>query len=516
MCSRIGLTAALAAALALSGCVDCSNPSRRIDLLCGGQGTPAPVGDPTLPSACQPRAVMPEFFQLIDNDDPSLAGLRQAVADLGTPVCLDTQSRACTSDDDCQIGHCTQGLCPCVTSDSPLDDVIGLALRGMATIAVDPPEPGAPASPPPGCLSAQAAAALPINQRNRMCELRRTLDVLLEQNGGAKVIDDPQVQKVLVSLLNYVQGKGPDGQTHYDLLTPIGRMAKADNQWCDPAALWALLDHALGYLTPQSASALLSSVQTLLADPYTRTFLASLNAGGASSQGRDAIIVLINTLSPSIYTAPNGAAALSAINTLLSSLVFDTTGVPQQFKDEVRAVIGVDPNTNQCPAPGAASRGGLCDLLSDQAGLFPPLASVLQCASSPLIRCIDPARCDPSHDNQLIGALYDVIAPPEAQGGIDLATLVGALRTLTSRDQTGQTGRTLRLIVQGIEGSPDPNDLHLARDAVVSLAADALTAEEGKKLLPALSVLIQDQVVPELLSFLQDILCTCKPPPTSN
>ena len=108
--------------------------------------------------------------------------------------------------------------------------------------------------------------------------------------------------------------------------------------------------------------------------------------------------------------------------------------------------------------------------------------------------------------------LYDILSKPEAQGGVDLATLVGALKTLTTLDQTGQTGRTLRLIVQGIE-QPDADGNYSARDAVSGLMADALTAEEGQKLVPALSVLIEKQVVTELFSLLQDLLYTCKPPP---
>jgi len=116
----------------------------------------------------------------------------------------------------------------------------------------------------------------------------------------------------------------------------------------------------------------------------------------------------------------------------------------------------------------------------------------------------------------LIGALYDILSLPEAQGGVDLSTLVGALKSLTTLDQTGQTGRTLRLIVQGIEGSPDPNDPHEARDAVASLAASALTADEGQKLLPALGVLIDKQVVGEFVSLLHDLLYTCSPPPAAH
>jgi hypothetical protein len=483
--------------LAGAGCSaqDCKNGFLDKLSLCGGQGDPAPPEpSPALPSACQPRAVMPQFFALIDGKDPSLAGLREAVADLGRPICLEPKNRACTGDGDCAVGRCSAGLCPCVTQYSPLTDVLGVTLRAMATIATDKPEPGAPLEPKPGCLTAAQAKDLPVAKRNRMCELRRTLDVLLQQNGGSNIVNDPSVKKVLISLLDYVQGK-TDGKEHYDLLAPVGRMAGAHTAECDPAALWTLLDNLLGYLTPATATAQLGAVQALLKDLYTKQFLTMLSGGGGA-QGRDSVIVLAHALSPSITAAAHGSDALAAVkNQLLDPFVYNSTSAPQAFKDEVKAVMD-----------GAGA------MLADPTGIFPPLQKVLACAASKPVRCIDAAACT-NHDDELIGALYDILSRREDQGGVDLATLVGALKTLTTLDQTGQTGRTLRLVVQGIEGSPDPNDPHEARDAIAALAADALTADEGQKLLPALSVLIEKQVVTELLSLLQDLLYTCKPPP---
>ncbi|MFN2548732.1 MAG: hypothetical protein ABR567_15000 [Myxococcales bacterium] len=490
------ISAALAAGLFASGCTDCksmkANGSAFAGLLCGGEGIDAPQPDTPPLSLCQPREVMPVFFSLIDKNDPSLAGLRSAIADLGTPVCLVPKDRTCTSDDQCAIGHCTSGLCPCQTSYSPLTDVLGISLRAMATIATDPRETPDPAVPAPGCLSAAAAQDLPVEKRNRICELRRTLDILLEQNGGSNLVNDPQVRKVLLSLLDYVQGKtDPDRQTHYDLLTPVGRMAAADTNVCDPAALWTLLDETFGYLTPQTAGAQLGAIQTLLADPYTKSFLANLSGGGGAD-GRDSMILLAHGLMPSITGAPNGAAALQAVRNLLPTL---TNGAPQSFKDELNAVLD-----------------NAAGMLADSTGIFPPLQKLLACAGSPQVRCANPSSCS-NRDDELIGAVYDILSRPESQGGVDLATLVGALKTVTTLDQTGQTGRTLRLIVQGVEGSADPNDPHEARDAVSALMADALTVREGEKLVPALSVLIEKQVVTELFSLLQDLLYTCKPPP---
>ena len=490
--------AAAAGLFAGAGCgsLDCksmkSNGSTFAGLFCGGAGVDAPVPDTPALSACQPREVMPVFFSLIDQNDPSLAGLRAAVADLGRPVCLVPKDRTCQSDDQCAIGSCTNGLCPCETSYSPLTDVLGVTLRAMVTIAVDPAESSV--GPAPGCLSAAQAKDLPIEKRNRMCELRRTLDILLQQNGGSTLVNDPQIHKVLLSLIDYVQGKtDPDHKTHYDLLTPIGRMAGADTASCDPAALWTLLDKMFGYLTPQIAGAQLGAVQVLLSDPYTKQFLANLSGSGGA-QGRDAMILLFHTLAPSITSAANGAAALSAVDNLLNGLVYGSSSVPQSFKDEVKAVMD-----------------NASGLLADSTGIFPPLQKMLACAGSAEVRCVDPSSCS-THDDELIGALYDILSKPEASGGVDLATLVGALKTLTTLDQTGQMGRTIRMIVQGIEGSPDPNDPHEARDAVAELASSSLTAEEGQKLLPAVGVLIEKQVVTELFSLLQDLLYTCKPP----
>src|SRR5262249_24585789 len=117
---RAALGAGLAIGLCASGCTDCksmkANGSPFAGLLCGGEGVDAPQPNTPPLSLCQPREVMPVFFSLIDKNDPSLAGLRGAIADLGRPVCLEPKDRTCARDDPCAIGHCAGGLCPCQTS----------------------------------------------------------------------------------------------------------------------------------------------------------------------------------------------------------------------------------------------------------------------------------------------------------------------------------------------------------------------------------------------------------------
>ena len=500
--SLAALAAAAAVCAGLAGCSDCksmkANGSALSGLVCGGEGTDAPEPPKVVPSACQPRAVMPTFFKLIDNNDPALAGVREVVKDLATPVCQ-VERASCASDDQCEIGNCINGACPCTAEYSPFANILGYTFGGLATIANpvnNPPEPGAQGTP--GCLSAVDAANLAPEKRNRICELRRALDVLLQQSGGQKLLDDPDVHAVVIALLDYVQGKPPFTAAHYDLITGIGRMAGADSSVCDQGAGWSLIDNLLGYLTPAVAQAQLAAIQTLLADPTTRQFLLNFAQGG-SAKGRESVIVLVHALTPSLLAAKSGADVIATLKPVLDQI--DNGNFPQTFKDEVHAVVD---NTSALLAP--ATR------------VLPPLQKVLACAGSAAVRCPDPASCN-KNDDELIGALYDVISLPQTSGGIDLSTLVGALKKLVTLDATGQTARTIRMVVEGIKGSDDPTEPHEVRDAVAALTRQALTAAEARKLVPAVELLIDRKVITELLSLFQDLLYQCtqpQPPGTSK
>ena len=96
-----------------------------------------------------------------------------------------------------------------------------------------------------------AAQGVPPAQRNRLCELRRALDVLLS-NGGRGLLSDPRLKQVALSFLRYIEGTTPAarGTAHYDLFTTFGRMAQNPGI-CPTASLYVLLDRSLAHLTPQ-------------------------------------------------------------------------------------------------------------------------------------------------------------------------------------------------------------------------------------------------------------------------
>lgn len=472
---------------AFAGCstADCrsmkSGGSFMGDLVCGGQGTDAPEPDAAKANACTDvRQVMPGFFKLLEDPAKPLANLREAVKIIGTPVCMKPR-RACTSSEQCiEGGDCgADGFCPCAQSYSPLADLLQITFRGLAAIAKDRDEPGAVGG---RCLSAAAAASLPPESVSRMCEVRRMLDVLLQQHGGQRVLDDPNVKAVILNLMAYVEGK-TDGKEHYDLFTTLGRMAQNPGI-CSPADAYDLLDRTLAFYTPAKAAQDIGAIQELLADPLTQRFLAGLSNGGAAP-GRQTVIVLAHDLLGAITSARSSNEATAQIKMLLDQLVYPylQQNFPAAFvtkvKNAVNAAIGPD------------------SLLSEKAGVFPLAQRLLVCASNPIV----------DKDGELIGAIYDLLSRDQANGGLDLAPLFGALKTLMTLDTTGQVTRSLRLLIRSARNDDD------ATDAVRALLAQVLTAETGEKLLPPVDALVRNQVLGEVLTLLNDLLYSCQPHP---
>ncbi len=479
---------ALASGIALGAAAGCSTADCKSmkgsgsalgDLVCGGQGTNAPEPDAPLPNACTDiKLVMPGFFVLLEDPTQPLASLREAVKTLGTPQCLDRQHQSCTADTTCPVGDCgADGFCPCQTTYSPLSDLLVITFKGLASIASTVAEPGAPGGS--FCVTpAQAALLLP-SQINRTCEIRRLLDVLLQQNGGQTLLNDPNVQSVVLNLLRYVEGK-TDGVPHYDLFTTLGRMAQNPGI-CAPSDAYNLLDKALLYYTPAKAGADLGAIQDLLADPLTKQFLAGLSTGNGTAAGRQSLITLVHDLVGTITSADSGEHATAQIDNLLSKVVYPyiEQHQGQAFEAKVKKAV-------------AAFEG----LLSTPAGVFPFLKPLLTCINNPVV----------DNNGEPVGALYDLVSLQSTTGGIDLATLVGAVKTLVTLDPTGQVSRSLRLIIEGAR------DDDAATEAVRALLGQVLTPGLAQKLLPPLDVLVQKQVLGEVITLLDDLLYKCTPP----
>ena len=496
--SALALACAAAAVASATGCSQSQckdmkgSGSALAGVFCGGAGDDA--AEPAVqPAVCsEPHQVMPAFFALLADPARPLGGLRLAVAALGASACLDPiANRRCTvgdGDHPCEFGDCApdpaspaQGLCPCINGTNPLGDLLVVTFRGLAAVA-DPNKPAEPGAVAPSHCAADPSV-LTDATRNQLCEVRRTLNFLLDK-GGARLFDDPAVVATIKALLDYVQGIGYAG-AHYDLFTTLGKMA-ANPGICQPATAYDVLDKALLYLTPARASNLVGDLQTLLADPQTKVLLGNISTSGGAT-GRASVITIAKSLLPGLIAAKDGEDALSAIDNLAQQLVYGSTNYSAAFKSEVQAVLG-DVHAILCG--GKAACGGL------DTGIFPDAQLLLKCLSSP---GVDP-------DATLVGALYDLLSlKPLAAGapGVDLPTLLGAVKLVIDLDPSGQTVRLLRFIIASLEGNEQ------ATEAVRGLLAEALTPEVGKNLVPALSVLVEKKVLGEVLALLQEILSSC-------
>ncbi len=489
-----------------------ANGSAFASIFCGAEGEAAPQATDGGPNACSDvTQVMPEFFALLDGGQ--LAGIQEAVTQIGQPTCADTvSSRHCTADTVCAIGVCdtSTSLCPCQHEYSPLGDLLETLFTGLAAVSNPsaPPEPGAVA--PSKCVDAITASALPASQRNSLCELRRTLDFLLNQNGGNQLLNNPQVTSVLVALLNYVQGNyaasstDPHPAPHYDLFTTFGLMAQNPGV-CDPAVTYDLLDKLLAYLTPPRANKLIGDLNAVLSDSTTESLLLALGGNVSDPAGRrKAVVTLLLTFLPGIQAATSGADALSSIDNLLVSLVYRSTSFSDSFKAEVRTLLVdlgcADPNgVGTCSVPNDSVMGG--GVLGPDAGIFIDITNASQ--QTGLLWCL--SFVDPK--GNLVGALYDLVSLSTSGGsGINLNTLLGAVQQIVSLDTTGQGVRTLRMVIQAL--AADAN----ATEALRQLLAQALTPQVGQELIPPLASLVQHQVLGEILGLLQDLLYSCSPP----
>jgi len=533
----LGVLGALAPACSQQSCSDMKSNGSFFSFFCGGEGDLAPEAADGGPNACSDiKQVMPEFFALLEANQ--LNGIKQAVQDIGAPTCADPlNQRHCTEDTVCVLGYCdtTSNLCPCQHFYNPLGDLLQTTFTGIATIASPskPAEPGAIS--PSKCLSPAAAQQLywlNPSALNPLCEVRRTLDFLVNQNGGAKLFNDPAITAVLISLLNYVQGDytPPSGQTattHYDLFTTFGLIAQNPGI-CSPANTYDLLDKVLLYLTPARGTRLINDLTALLNDPKTVGLLNTLGGGTNTDPAarRQAVVTLLLTFLPAIQSAQQAAdyldangihrsGALSIVENLIVN-VLHLYGSPSgpstystQFQNEVRTLLrdlgcADAHNAGTCSLPQDLTLDAVMGtgVLGPEAGLFPDLAD----PQNGLLQCISASSVDPT--GKLLGALYDLITlqSTAAGGSVNLATLLGALQELLALDPTGQTNRTLRLVIEAIASDPT------AVDALSQLLAKTLTPTVGAELIPPLSQLIQHRVVGEILSLLQDILYSCLPP----
>ncbi len=115
----------------------------------------------------------------------------------------------------------------------PINDILRAVFRTLDGFARKPAEPGAPAGQycvptAPLALNPDGGAPIsvqqpPLTRANELCEMRRSLDLLVHQGKGIEAIK--LIEPQLLAVLEYLIGQGKDRTPHYEVSAVLSKMA---------------------------------------------------------------------------------------------------------------------------------------------------------------------------------------------------------------------------------------------------------------------------------------------------
>ncbi len=433
---------------------------------CGADQLNAPANPPApTRNTCPPaEQVMPNLFALLDNPAQPLAGLREVISSLAAG----------------QAGR---------PGGNPLGTVLDDAVKGLAEFADDPYEAGATrclATSPelPLCgIGGEAAEAC----ENRLCVLRRALDFGLRDQAASKAIAD--LEPLLGTLLGYMSNTGPaaTGQEHYEVIDVFSRTA-SNGELCSPANLLDVLDGVIVYFRPTTACGTscvgfraLNDLIALLSDPALQQFLQSYEQQQNGAQGRSAIQALFGLLENALANTPEDSHYFDGVQTLINDLDQFFASDPATYgniENEVNDLVSILQGFLDPTRPGA---------------ILHQLKGVVEC-----VYVEDP-------NQEIAGALYDVISQPSGSGkGLDLLQIVNAINGLAVLDADGLLSDAIHALLASTRASTQDTE-----DVRAFLAA-FLTIDNAREMFPALALLIDDDVLTELVSLLDNLLYGCQ------
>ncbi|MDX2013059.1 MAG: hypothetical protein SFW67_22890 [Myxococcaceae bacterium] len=201
----------------------------------------------------------------------------------------------------------------------PINDVLRVIFATLNRLASKPPEPGgtkenscAPAGAPP-----------PLERANEVCELRRTIDLLVRQGKGLDAIGvvEPQLQ----GILDYVTGTGTsrDRVPHYEVAAAFSNLC-SNSMVCQLSNGLDLIIEFTAYANTPDGRRLVQNLNTLGTKQTLTAFLAPQNLS------EDGFIAIARALIPAIKGA-DPTALENAFNQL--------TILPADLRADLRPLI---------------------------------------------------------------------------------------------------------------------------------------------------------------------------------
>jgi len=183
-----------------------------------------------------------------------------------------------------------------------LNDVLRAVFVLLDNLAAQGPElnapPKQPNKPQEKCAPEdQPSLWPPAKDANQLCELRRTLFVLVHQGKGIELLNlvDPQI----ASALNYILGRGKDRTKHYEIAGVVSRACSQNGQ-CQLSNGLDLLIALSEYLESSDGKKTVADLQTLLKSPTIQGFLDS---SAPNSLTEDGAVAIARVLGPAIQNA---------------------------------------------------------------------------------------------------------------------------------------------------------------------------------------------------------------------
>lgn len=438
---------------------------------CGAVGTPSNPEPPEPELQCRSlEESLPNFLRLLRDPASPLSGLKFVVTQLNSGD-------------------------PTDVAENPIASMLKYSVLGLSQFTKDQPENGNNQCFTLAEYEKRAASVLPLCGvearlgeacENRMCVVRRALTLGLQKDGAKSSLD--VLEPVLGKVLGYMSNTGPgaDGKEHYEVIEVLHRTA-VNESLCEPKNLVDVVDGIVVYFRNsascgKSCPGLLAAeaLEKLVRDPELQALLNTFESAESDGSGREAFQALGRVLGPALASMPEDDSYFQPIQRVINLLYSFMDGKPRY--DRVRGLIEevvvvlkglLDPNR-----PGA---------------ILKPFKAVMNCVN----------RLD--EEQALVGAAYDLLSRSGDDGqGLDVDELVTTLADMVRLDANGVFFTALHSVLATL--SQDEPALEAVRQFLVQVQ----TVENARLALPAVQKMVQQGVVEEILSLLNELLYGCK------
>lgn len=439
---------------------------------CGAVGTPANPEPPEPEMQCRSlEESLPNFLRLLRDPASPLSGLRHVVTQLNAGD-------------------------PTDVAENPIASMLKYSVQGLNQFTKDPPENEKKRCYTLTQYEKNTDAMLPLCGvealpgeacENRMCVVRRALTLGLQKDGAKSSLD--ALEPVLGKVLGYMSNTGPgaDGKEHYEAIEVLHRTA-VNESLCEPRNLVEVIDGIVVYFrnSPscgKSCPGLLAveAFEKLVRDPQLQALLNTYESAEADGKGREAFQSLGRILGPALASMPEDESYFQPIQRVINLLYTFMDGDEAKYgrlRGLVEEVVAVLKGLLDPKRPGA---------------ILKPFKAVMHCVN----------RLD--EEQTLVGAAYDLLSRSGDDGnGLDVDELIATVADVVRLDEHGVFATAIHAVLATL-AQDEP-----ALEAVRQFLVQVQTVENARLALPAIQKMVQQGVLEEFFSLLNELLYGCK------